>query len=415
MSFLNFFKGPSSEKLEQKGDTLIQAGQWGKAKIEYERALAKAEKERHRSLEREAGLTEKIVSAKEALCATHQETAEDLIEGGYYEDAIPLISLALEITSNEDRRQQLSELLEKLESQHQADATDPLVDEYYGLSDDPEIDEPEPVELTVEEQFHAVCGTLPPEIQKTYLSYSENFKLGYIALNTGDFNTAISYLSLAMAEHSDTDSYIPLELATAHLNLGRITEARNLLEPFVKDHPETLPAYELLCDIYWEEKDFEGADQLLDTVPEDFSNSLAVIMLKGETLTRAEDFITAQTLYLKAIEEHGWQEKIAMALANVHEALGEIEQARSTYQEIMGRCTGCHSKINPEVKHRYAELSFAAGIHDTAILELYLSLAQEIPLYAAIYYDRVSQIYAAQGNEAEATRFKTIAKKTAER
>jgi hypothetical protein len=70
--------------------------------------------------------------------------------------------------------------------------------------------------------------------------------------------------------------------------------------------------------------------------------------------------------------------------------------------------------VDPAVKHKYAELSFAAGIYDTHILELYLALAQEIPAMAPDYYARVSRIYAEQGNEAEAARFRIIARQAAE-
>ena len=49
----------------------------------------------------------------------------------------------------------------------------------------------------------------------------------------------------------------------------------------------------------------------------------------------------------------------------------------------------------------------------TDILELYLTLARELPDNAAEYYQKVSRIYAAQGNEAEARRFRAIAEKMA--
>jgi len=44
MPFLKIFSGPTSEKMEKKGDAFFEAGLWGKAKLEFERALVKAEK-----------------------------------------------------------------------------------------------------------------------------------------------------------------------------------------------------------------------------------------------------------------------------------------------------------------------------------------------------------------------------------
>jgi hypothetical protein len=75
----------------------------------------------------------------------------------------------------------------------------------------------------------------------------------------------------------------------------------------------------------------------------------------------------------------------------------------------MDQCSSCHSRIDPVVKHKYAELCFEAGNTGTDILEMYLSLAQEIPENAAHYFDRISLIYSDRGNLSEAERFRSFA------
>lgn len=411
MSFLDIFSGPPLEKLEKKGDALFESGSWGQAKLAYERALGKVEKERRRLPDAEPRLLEKIEKTKEALAAVHQEKAEDLMESGYVDEARDLLSLARGLTSDEARIQELTILSDKLNDLSHAQTEKELVDNYYGLADD-EI--PEAYEASPDEQFQAICGILHPEIRETYLSYGEDFRDGYIALNAGDFETAATCLSRAMAADSSPGGYIPLELATAYLHLGKLADARGLLVPFLEHHPESLPAYRLLCEICWEEKDFAQADAVIDSVPEDIGNSLEVLLLKGETRRQAGDFEAARVLYQSFLDERGWQDEIAIALAGVHEEAGEGEKARLTYRQIMGRCTGCGAKIDPEIKHKYAELSFAAGIQDTNVLELYLALAREIPARAPEYYARVSRIYADQGNETEAARFRVFAKRAAD-
>ena len=67
MSLLKLFSGPSPEKLEQKGDALFEAGLWGRAKLEYERALHKLEKETGQENDRQQQLSAKIRKAREAL------------------------------------------------------------------------------------------------------------------------------------------------------------------------------------------------------------------------------------------------------------------------------------------------------------------------------------------------------------
>ena len=41
MGLLNIFKGKSPQDYEEKGDSYAQFSAWGKAKIEYEKALPK--------------------------------------------------------------------------------------------------------------------------------------------------------------------------------------------------------------------------------------------------------------------------------------------------------------------------------------------------------------------------------------
>jgi predicted Zn-dependent protease len=415
MSILKFLSGPDPEKLEKKGDELLQSGSWGPAKIEFERALAKARKKGRPARSLEARLTEKITRACEGLAEAHRKTAEDYMENGYYDEAGSYLSLAREITSSETRIRDLERLEEKLETLRQAEAEnagEDEVDEYYGLGDAPapqEVHASDP-----EEEFQAICAALPPEIRDNYLACDEDFRTGYLALNTGDFETAATHLARAMEAAPNPESYIPLELATACLHLGRLDEARDLLLPFLEHHPDALPAYQLLCEIYWEKKDFRQADVLIDSVPEAHADALAVVLMRGETRCHAGDFGAAKALYQTFLDNRGWEKDTALALAKAHEAAGENEAARDIYRDIMTRCTSCRTRVDPAVKHKYAELSFAAGIYDTHILELYLALAQEIPDMAPDYYARVSRIYTEQGNETEAARFRIIARRASE-
>jgi len=50
-------------------------------------------------------------------------------------------------------------------------------------------------------------------------------------------------------------------------------------------------------------------------------------------------------------------------------------------------------------------------MYNVEILELYLSLAQDIPDNAAHYYEKISRIYAVLGNEKEERRFRSFATK----
>lgn len=410
---LKLFAGPSPQKLEHKADLLCESRDWSRAMQTYERALAKLEKRPDGDPEREKQLAIKIQGTREALAREHRQNAEHLIEGGFFDDAREMLALALEISADSEFRQELEARLEEIDAgplnSTPIQAVGPAE-----LIDSPELDSFEDsqipdADVSDEEYFNALTGTLPDEIRESYSAYGQDFKSGYVALNRGEFQTAAAHLTRALHDNPQPESYVPLELAAAVLNLDRPAEARELLENFLEHHPRTLPAYQLLCEILWEQKAFEPAEALLASIPDDVAESLAVALLKGETFHQAGRFERARDFYLEFLDTYGWDNGVARQLAKAHEALDEIDAAIHIYGELMGRCTGCGTRIDPAIKDRYAELSFARGTADSNLLELYLSLAREVPVHAARYFDRASRIYEAQGNTTEARRFKSLA------
>ncbi|MEN8757280.1 MAG: tetratricopeptide repeat protein [Desulfobacterales bacterium] len=409
MSLLKLFSGPSPEKLEKKGDALFAAGHWGQAKLAYEGALDKRQKRSGQDIDARHRLAEKIRETVNALAREHRQTAQNLIEGGHYDEARALLTLAMEVTADRQLKAELDAQLHALTSpRNHPNDREPMVSTVRSEDSDPLFDE-----ASEDDYFQALCGTLPQEVRDAYLAYSEDFKSGYIALNRGDFQAAAESLSRAMAQNPQPESFIPLELASAKLNLDRPAEARELLESFLEHHPHALPAYQLLCEIYWDEEDFDRVDALLASLSEELAESVAAVLLKGETLMRAGRHADARNFFRQFLKGYDWNDTVARELAKAHEALNESAEARAIYREIIGRCDSCRARIDPAIKHRYAELCFADGLYTTEILEMYLALAREIPENAAGYFDRISRIYAAQGNPTEAERFHSFARRAA--
>jgi tetratricopeptide (TPR) repeat protein len=419
-----FFKrlsGKTPLAHENEGDELFAADLWGKAKIEYERALQKLERTEAPDPDFKARLQKKIVSAKEALARGHKRSADDMLDAGFYDDARELYILALELTEDPALQSELEEKHKLLDFQVNKTIAESLPeDDALPFEDDDlgsETEESDALQLSEaqDETFSALCGTLPDTVQKAYLSYGANFKKGYLALNRGEFSDAADHLSRAMSENPTSDSFIPLELATAFLNLDRHIEAQQLLETLLKEQPQILPAYQLLCEIFWEKNEFDRAQALLDQVPDELTESVAVYLLKGEALFRGGKHSEAKAFYRTFLKQYGWDERIARALARTHEALNELANARNLYREMMAQCHSCRARIDPFIKERYADLCFSSGMLSSDILEIYLALAQEVPAKAADYYERVSRIYAALGNERESARFRAIAEKIAQK
>ena len=405
MSILKLFSGPSPEKLEQKGDAFFEAGLWGQARLAYDRAIHKLENQAGDAGNDQGRIAGKFRRSGEALAREHRQNAESLKAGGYLDEAKEMFALALEITADAGFKKELEDRLDQLALQQDPEVREALSEFPYA----PEEADHNTEETSEDDYFFALCGPLPEEVRDVYFEYGEDFRSGYIALNRGDFQTAVEDLSRAREQNPQPDSYIPLELAAAYLNLDRLNEAQTLLENFLHYHPETLPAYQLLCEICWDQNNFRRAEALLSSVTDELAGSLAFVLLKGETLHRSGNFQGARDYYLGFLETHDWNDTVASELAKIYESLKDSESARNIYKEIMGRCNSCHARIDPVIKHRYAELCFADGMNGSEILELYLSLAREIPGNASKYFDRISRLYTAQGNAVEAERFRAFA------
>ena len=408
MGVLKMFSGKDAEEYEQKGDAYFEEQQYGLAKIEYESALGKLERKSPGNIDFRARLGQKIVQAKEALAVQHKQTGEELINAALYEEAEEILLLAVELTEEAGLKAQIEQRLKDIQEHLASKEVDdiPHADLQERGAEEPGH------QVKGDDYFGILCGSLPEEIQKAYYSYGDAFRAGYVALNQGDFELAAAKLSQAMEENPLPHSFIPLELATAYLNLSQHDAARPLLEGFIKEHPDSVQAYSLLCEILWEMGEFDETHKLLDAWLAELGDTLPIQLLRGETLFKAGRYEEAESLYLDYLRSYDWDENIARSLATTYEALGENESACELYAEILGECRSCGDRVDPFIKQRYADLCFDSGDYSTRILELYLSLVHEDPGNKPHYYRKISRIYSSLGHKEEAERYRAFADNT---
>ena len=406
MGLLKNILGQGPAKCEEKGDKFFGRSDWGRAKLEYEKALIQLDRRFPGYLRAEPRLQKKLRQAKESLAREHRQTGEELMETEHYREARELFELVIDLSRDRDLIADAENRLQELEDLSSKD----VQMEGYEVS----VSEEEVYDTQDEEMFMALCATLPEDVRRAYLSYGEEFKAGYLALNRGEFHIAADALSRAMEENPSPDSFVPLEMASAYLNLGQFDEARHLLETFLSYHPDALPGYQLLCEVFWAMRSFDQAEKLLDDCPGELKESVACFLLRGETLFQAERYREAISLYQGFTTDYGWSNEIAKALAKAHEASGDLKNAQGIYGSIIEQCSSCHARVDLFVKRKFADISFDLGQHTTAILEMYLSLAQEDSRNVPFYYQRVSEIYSSLGNEVEARRFQGFVRQTQE-
>jgi len=405
MGLLQFFSQKSFDVFEERGDRLVRSNDLGLAKLQYEEALSRLEKASLPDVaDHRDRLEMKIENACESLALQHKLSAQELVEAGCFEEAGELLELARELTRDAQLIREVEILVSDVaagshldlgvEAWQEADGAD---DEVFDMNDD-------------EDYFLVLCSTLPDDVQDIYAGLGRNFQSGYIALNKGAFGPAADLLKKARDDQEGRVTHVHLELATVYLNLGDIPEARALLEVFIEAYPQSLRAYEVLCEIYWELEAYDLADTLLQSCPDTLKTSMPILLLMGETLFRSGKQSQAVSFYQKSIEYLGWDQQIAVALARIYEVMDRKKEALTTYQEIMTGCKSCHRRVDPFVRQRYAELKYEAGDISSELVETYFSLCRQNPENQRLYFGRISDIYKRQGYPAEAQRYLELAR-----
>ncbi|MCU0598596.1 MAG: tetratricopeptide repeat protein [Desulfobacterales bacterium] len=411
MGLFSFLGGKSPEELELEGEKYYKLEEFGAAKIEYEKALEKAQKKFPEKTNLISRLLKKLTLAKEALATTHLENARLLIQSQNHDEAEGLLRLVLELSDDESIKGKATEELIairknwNLPAAKAHDAFETILKHV----DHREGDHP------IDDYFSVLCSTLSEDTQEEYRRYGQSFQAGYVALNSGEFEKAADFLEASMREHPHPHSQIPVELATALVHLNQFDEAAVILENYVADNPDSLRGYQALCEVYWDTGKFNQAIDLLGSSPDELKTSLPVRMLLGETRYLEKKYSEAVNVFESAIAEFGFNELTARSLAKAYEACGNIQKAKDLYSQILIGCRSCGTRTDPFIKGRYADLCFQSGEKSDRLLELYFSLVQEDPDNKLQYYQRIHKIYEDIGNDDQARRYRAMADSIAPR
>lgn len=409
MGLFGFLSGKSPEDMELSGDRFLKSGEFGAAKLEYEKALAKAESKFPEKEKLRHRLTEKIVESRESLAAAHVQAGREWIAADNFREAEDLFRLALELTENPELR---LEILNLLTSINEISPSGRPEEERLFFSDEhPFADSEETEEVTdeIEEYFTVLCHALPEDIAEAYQHYDQAFRLGYVALNNGEFEVAIEKFTESMEQTDRDQPLVALELATAWTHVGEFARAQKLLLEFMENHGPSVRSVQMLCDVYLSTENFQQAIALLDQCPDPIKQTFSIQMLRGETYYQMSDFSTAWAVFQDCEKNFGENELITRSLAKTAEATGDLEAARDLYGRALSGCARCGTRTDPFVQRRYADLCFACGERSHRLIDLYFSMVQADADNKAEYYRRIYELYMALGKPNDASRYEAFA------
>lgn len=409
MGLFGFLAGKSPEDMELAGDRFYKTGEFGAAKLEYEKALARTGAKFPEKTELLRRLADKIKDSRESLAGVHLEAAREWIAAEHYREAEDLLRLALELSENPNLRNQATGLLASVTGEGALE--DPAGNRLFLEEEDPfaDGDDLDEADDEIDEYFTVLCHSLPDDLADAYQNYDQSFKEGFVALNNGDFETAVEKLSAAVDRPGVDQPLAALELATAYTHLGKFGQARDLILAFVDAHGLGVRPVQMLCDVYWGMGAFRQAMDLLDLCPEPLRESFSLQMLRGETCYQMGDFPGARTVFEQCRQRFGENERITRSLAKTLEAMGSLEAARDLYGGLISGCARRGTRVDPFLQRRYAELCFACGERSQRLVDLYFSIVQADPDNKADYYRRIHALYTDLGKPREAARYAEFA------
>jgi tetratricopeptide (TPR) repeat protein len=362
MSLLGkLFGKRSAEEERAHADELFAAGDFGQAKLGYERTQALTRDQP----ELQSTLAVKIDSCRDALAKRRIAEAERLIAQGNLEFAREELQGAIETAASRELIAQAEQRSEGLEQKQ-------WVQEH-----------PLAAEIGAEDRFEVIAGGCEDDQYAEYTAHGEPMKRALLLLHDGKTAEARSELEALIAS-ADAPRYMWFELGRARLATGDTESGAEALNKFLDSlHPEEggdarLIAHMELAQLVHAKGDFDGAvahyERALEALPNDPRPYLAMAAFfrREELYDEAIEVLEAA---LAARDEHDPDFRLWHELGLAYADAGKDEAAISQLERVVEFLTRRNQRdLPPEGTLRLAML-YEKSERPARALDLYTLLA----------------------------------------
>jgi tetratricopeptide (TPR) repeat protein len=393
MSLLKKLFSADPEALEKKADALYAAGDYGPAKLAYEKALAASPEDAH------TPLADKVRRCTDGIARQRIDEAKAYLAQGSIELAEQELEGALEVAVDEAVRNEAQALLDGLEAKEaQEQATSP--------------------EMTDEERVALLMGQWHEAQADEYDTYGDALLDALIMMHKERFDDARAQLE-ALLTDAPEPRYLWLEVGRARLLVEDVPAGKEALQSFldaVQDDEggETKLAANLaLARLADEAGEFEEAmgyfEGAVHALPEDYRPYLAMgsfLRGKGQGVEALDVLRTSLELGKKAGTDWRLLEELGLA----SELAGKPDEARSFLEQVVEFFTNHQvTDFPPATATTLAKLYEADGRLDRAA-DLYRALSQGSDKEQhALYHFETGRLLQALGLADEARRMLTRA------
>jgi len=372
MSLLKKLFSADPEHLKRKADDLFEAGDFGPAKLAYEKALGAAPEDARPPLQ------ERVRACMNAIARQRVDEARAYLDRGAIELAEQELAGALEVAEDESLRKQAQALLDGLEAKDaQAQATSE--------------------EMTDEERIALLMGQWEEPQAEEYEQYGDALLDALLALHTERYDDARARLE-ALLESASNPQYLWLEVGRTRLLTDDIAGGREALERFLEtledgEANEAKVAVNLtLARLADDGGRFEEAmkrfEAAVHAVPDDYRPYLAMGAFLRDKGHAEEALEVLQTsLELSKTTATDWRLLEELGLAS--EQAGKFEEAKSFLEQVVEFFTNRQvMDFPPATTTALAKLYEADGRLDRAA-DMYRALSQgsDGANHAAYHYE----------------------------
>jgi tetratricopeptide (TPR) repeat protein len=360
--FRKLFGGRSLEDERAHADALVQRGEFGQAKLAYERAavLAKAAPDQQREL------GERVAMCRNAIAKAHLAEAERLIAQGSIDFARDELQAVTETAADPALVRQAEERLERLE---RAVVRAEIA---------------ETAAPSEEDRFELIAGGFEDDQYAEYLAHGDAAKQALLFLHDGQTAEARSALEALIAT-ADGPRYLWFELGRARLAEGDSEGGATALERFLASlHAEEggdarLLAHMELAQLIHARGDFDGAvkhyEAALNAMPADPRPYLAMAsFFRREKLL--EEAIEVLEAGLDALSDRPADARLWHELGLAHADAGHDAEAIAWLERVVAQLSSLQqTDLPPEGTLRLAALYEQRPDGAARALDLYSLLA----------------------------------------
>jgi tetratricopeptide (TPR) repeat protein len=389
--FGKLFGKRTLEQERTHADELFAAGEFGTAKLAYERAHDLAKE----SPGVQAELTQKIDGCRDAIATRRLGEAEVLVAQGNLVFAREELQGAIETAASRELIAKAEERLQSLEGRQRRE------------------ERAEESEQTEEDRFEVISGGFEDDQYAEYMAHGEPMKRALLALHDGKIPEARAELE-ALAERADAPRYLWFELGRARLAEGATDAGAEALTKFLGTlHAEEggdarLIAHMELAQLVHARGDFDGAvahyEQALEALPDDPRPYLAMAgFFRREQLF--DEAIEVLEAALASRDEHDPDFRLWLELGLTYADAGRDEPAIAQLERVIDFLTRRSQRdLPPEGTLRLAAL-YEKSDRPARALDLFTLLADGSDRQNAFAYElEAARLMQSLGLSAEARR-----------